>query len=67
MTLFDIESADLARFDRRMLADVGLVEGEEPHPSRLRKLPARASSLGTLVSALLSRMSVAGASGRVAR
>jgi hypothetical protein len=64
MTRFDIESADLAHFDRRMLADVGLIEGEGPHPIQLRKRAAT-SGVAALIALLLGHVVVGSA--RLAR
>lgn len=55
MTGFDIESSDLARFDRHMLADVGLVEGERPDSVQLRRRVARTSGFAALIGLLLGR------------
>jgi hypothetical protein len=55
MTRFEFEPSELARFDRRLLADVGLVGGEGPHPSQLRKVPAKRSMLAIIVDALAAR------------
>jgi hypothetical protein len=57
MTRFEFETAELARFDRRLLADVGLIGGEQPHPDQLRKLPAKPSPLAIALDAILVRLS----------
>jgi hypothetical protein len=56
MTRFEIESTELVRFDRRMLADVGLLDGEGPNPSQLRKLQAKSGLLATLLRAVAARI-----------
>jgi hypothetical protein len=67
MTRFEIETAELARFDRRLLADVGLLGAEGPHTSQLRKLPAKPSFVAALLGDLATRLPVRGVIAPAAR
>jgi hypothetical protein len=67
MTRFEFETAELARFDRRLLADVGLIGEQEPHPSQLRRLPAKSSGLAILLNVVLNRLTVRGVSAPATR
>jgi hypothetical protein len=65
MTRFEFETAELARLDRRILADIGLLGGEQPHPDQLRKLPAKAGAFDALINLLVSIVWTSGRDARV--
>jgi hypothetical protein len=54
MTRFEFETAELVRLDRRLLADIGLLGGDEPHPDQLHKLPAKTGAFDFFINLLLS-------------
>jgi hypothetical protein len=67
MTRFELETSEIARFDRRLLADIGVLGGESPHPSQLRRLPAKSGVLRPLLRLMLNRLAAFGVSAPAVR